>query len=338
MPTENKVRIHVLATELGLMNEEVLDAALLLGIEAKYQAASEISRSEASRITLHLADGRPIREVMRQGRDGSLKKAERRAVVAEADRIQQRADNLEQMRARQRAQAQSNRETAGSPAPAARAASAPSASAPAAKKLTGSALVDHCLKGLSDGVAETSIFTRAGYKIDDIGQFRRAFSNEAKVALAPLNRMATERSLRLSAVKPQRPAEPELSVSAVADREVRTVTTSARVRNAGFRAGVLVGHGARCVCCGMALPELVEAAYIVPVANDGSDSPTNGLPLCPTHHSAFDCHLFAINPDTLEIQLADGLTAEMLQITESRLQAEVSDEALRIRWEMFLRS
>lgn len=196
--------------------------------------------------------------------------------------------------------------------------------------MTGSTLVQHCLKGLAEGVAETSICIRAGYKTDDIGQFRRAFSREAKVALAPLNRMAAEMTRR-------NVDELDTPTSAVADREVRTVTTSARVRNAGFRAGVLARHGARCVCCGMALPELVEAAHIVPVANDGSDSPSNGLPLCPTHHSAFDRHLFSINPDTLEIQLADGLTAEMLQITESRLHAEVSEEALRIRWEMFLR-
>lgn len=335
MPKQHKVRIYGLATELGLSNKEVLAAAEQLGIKAKSHA-SQVSQADASRITLHLADGRPVKEVMRQGRDGSLTKKERRSVVTGADRIQQRADNLEQMRAQQRAQAKSNRDTAGSPAPAARATSAPAVSAPAAQKLTGSALVDHCLQGLADGVAETSICIRAGYKVDDIGQFRRAFSREAKVALAPLNRMAAERSMRLSAVKQPPAAEPELPPIAVADREVRTVTTSARVRNAGFRAGVLMRHGARCVCCGMALPELVEAAHIVPVANDGSDSPTNGLPLCPTHHSAFDRHLFAINPDTLEIQLADELTAEMLQITESRLQAEVSEEALRIRWEMFL--
>ena len=85
----------------------------------------------------------------------------------------------------------------------------------------------------------------------------------------------------------------------------------------------------------MLLPELLEAAHIVPVASDGSDSPANGLPLCPTHHSAFDRHLFAINPDTLEIQLAEGLTAEMLQIQQRELKVDVSKEALRMRWDMF---
>ena len=79
----------------------------------------------------------------------------------------------------------------------------------------------------------------------------------------------------------------------------------------------------------------MEAVHIVPLEENGADSPINGLPLCSTHLKAFDRLLFAINPETLDIELAEGMTYKSLQIMEKRLVTEVNRQALMTRWRLF---
>ena len=55
----------------------------------------------------------------------------------------------------------------------------------------------------------------------------------------------------------------------------------------------------------------------------------NGLPLCSTHHDAYDAYLFAIHPDALSIvtdpkisPIAIGLGASVLAVMHKRPHAE----------------
>lgn len=191
-------------------------------------------------------------------------------------------------------------------------------------KKKGIDLLEFACDQYSEGIAETSICIRSGYETDAIGQFRRAFARAAGVNLAPLARMISEYSKELN--------PPNMLVN---NRKLISATFQYRSRSSTFRDSVISLHGAQCQVCGMEICELIEAAHIVPVASNGIDHPSNGIPLCPTHHSAFDRYLFAFEPVSKLIIIRSGFDASVLGITKTNLLANVSDEALRIRHALF---
>ena len=67
----------------------------------------------------------------------------------------------------------------------------------------------------------------------------------------------------------------------------------------------LTKYGSVCACRDIAIETLLEAAHIIPVENNGNDDAVNGIPLCPTHHTAFDNFLFTINPSDKSIDVYD---------------------------------
>ncbi|MFG3441161.1 HNH endonuclease [Nonomuraea sp. NPDC047897] len=90
-----------------------------------------------------------------------------------------------------------------------------------------------------------------------------------------------------------------------------------------FKLRVFRRYGPRCPLSGVSVPELLEAAHIVGYAKGGTDDPRNGLPLNVAVHRAFDAGLFAINPDTLEVETRpSGPDADALGI---RYPAGVKD-------------
>jgi hypothetical protein len=86
-----------------------------------------------------------------------------------------------------------------------------------------------------------------------------------------------------------------------------------------FRFQVLKEYGMKCGLCSISHSLLLHAAHVCGKADKGSDDWRNGLPLCATHHAAFDADLFAIHPDTLEVTLAEGLDRITLGIQGSTL-------------------
>ena len=80
---------------------------------------------------------------------------------------------------------------------------------------------------------------------------------------------------------------------------------------------------------------LLEAAHIIPVENKGNDDLGNGIPLYPTHHTAFDNFLFTINPSDNSIIYKDGLSSEDLQITKNNCELNVNKESLEYRYKLF---
>jgi len=248
---------------------------------------------------------------------------------------------LEQLRQKQRAAAQSRRDSSVQG----------SANRTNKETLIGRTLVEFCIDQNDSKVAETSICLRAGYKTDSIGQFRRAFSKAADVPFGPLARMIADLRRKEFQVKERveqhlddqaKIVIEETSISTeeeseelIAERRTVEVTSTTRVRNTRFRNAVLKAHGFKCACCGIEIPELLEAAHIVPVANDGTDHPSNGIALCPTHHSAFDRHYFTFEPGSRKLILKASLTTSQLLITKEILDADINDECLALSQRLF---
>jgi len=126
-------------------------------------------------------------------------------------------------------------------------------------------------------------------------------------------------------------------------RERRSSTRLARPGQQRFRFEVLKHHGIRCALCGLALEPLIEAAHIVGVANDGVDSPSNGLPLCRNHHRAFDLDLIAIDPDGLRVVSSPtGPSLDALGVKCTRIEWPAGGvaigEAVQRRWVLVKRT
>ena len=62
---------------------------------------------------------------------------------------------------------------------------------------------------------------------------------------------------------------------------------------------MLHAHWGRCSLSGLTEKRLLDAAHIIPDANEPLGQPVvpNGLPLSKIHHAAFDAYLIGIDPD-----------------------------------------
>ena len=100
-----------------------------------------------------------------------------------------------------------------------------------------------------------------------------------------------------------------------------------------FRFDVLKRYGSKCALCNIDNKHLVDAAHIIPVDEDGTDDPRNGLILCKNHHAAFDRNLFKINPDNFSINTEDN----KINISEINLRTKTGKmphkKALEYRFE-----
>jgi putative restriction endonuclease len=72
-----------------------------------------------------------------------------------------------------------------------------------------------------------------------------------------------------------------------------------RLHQASFREAVIAAYNRRCALSGLPEPLLLDAAHIVPDADERFGHPIiqNGIPLSKIHHAAFDAHLIGIDPD-----------------------------------------
>ncbi|MCP9911691.1 HNH endonuclease [Cyanobium sp. BA20m-p-22] len=104
---------------------------------------------------------------------------------------------------------------------------------------------------------------------------------------------------------------------------------------AAFRAAVISRYGDRRCCLCDAPPEVIEAAHIVPVSNDGSDWGGNGLLLCRKHHALYDLGRWCLDPEHLEVVPASGHDLTSLQVERSNVRhlKQIPDQkALQWRW------
>ena len=137
----------------------------------------------------------------------------------------------------------------------------------------------------------------------------------------------------------QLPADEEGSCFQARETTKKEVSTKKRSQ-AAFRAAVVRRYGSKaCALCG-APAEVIEAAHIVPVSDNGSDDSGNGLLLCRNHHALFDMGKWCLDPTSLEVIPATGHDLKSLGVTRanaSHLRLAPSKEALDWRWEHFSR-
>lgn len=111
-----------------------------------------------------------------------------------------------------------------------------------------------------------------------------------------------------AAPPPYKPAElPDEPFNLHDNAPLKTATVKARVGQQRFRFHVLQRYGHKCAVCDIRHPQLIKAAHICGKAEKGSDDWRNGLPLCSTHHDAFDAHLFSIEPETFKTTCKPGV-------------------------------
>jgi hypothetical protein len=128
---------------------------------------------------------------------------------------------------------------------------------------------------------------------------------------------------------------PETPFSLIGGSAPRKTMAKARPGQQRFRFQVLAKYGCKCAVCTITHPSLMKAAHICGKAQNGSDDWRNGLPLCSTHHDAFDAYLFAIQPESLEIATMPNLSPASIGITTqslSPLHRQPHPEALSWRF------
>lgn len=82
------------------------------------------------------------------------------------------------------------------------------------------------------------------------------------------------------------------------DRRYAVREAKVRLHQATFREMVLSAYSRKCAMTGLPVPELLEAAHIIPDAHEqGEASVSNGICLSKIHHRAFDANLIGVDPD-----------------------------------------
>jgi putative restriction endonuclease len=82
------------------------------------------------------------------------------------------------------------------------------------------------------------------------------------------------------------------------DRRYTTVEAKVRLHQGEFRELVLGAYERRCAVSNLPIPDLLQAAHIIPDRDErGRPEVSNGLCLSSLHHGAYDRNLLGIDPD-----------------------------------------
>src|SRR5262249_146785 len=159
--------------------------------------------------------------------------------------------------------------------------------------------VAHCLAHFLGQFAEQVVTTRLG----------RGFRRREQAVLILFGERAPDY---------QAAASQETPFALTGPSTPHKTTAKARPGQQRFRFQVLAKYGCKCSVCTITHPSLMKAA-LCGKAHNGSDDWRNGLPLCSTHHDAFDAHLFTINPETLAIETMPSVSPTSIGITTKSL-------------------
>ena len=136
----------------------------------------------------------------------------------------------------------------------------------------------------------------------------------------------------------------------VQERRYALRTVKQRLHQASFREAVISAYQGRCSLSGLSEKRLLDAAHIIPDANEQLGQPVvpNGLPLSKIHHAAFDAYLVGIDPDYRVhvsdrlLEQHDGKMLEVLKLLDGgkihlpRRSADYPDrDRLAQRYELF---
>jgi putative restriction endonuclease len=103
----------------------------------------------------------------------------------------------------------------------------------------------------------------------------------------------------------------ESDTGAEARRVYITTTFKARLHQRAFRERVLLAYRSQCALCRLRHEEFLDAAHIVPDAEEDGGEPVvpNGLSLCKLHHAAYDKQFLTVRPDYI-IEVRQSLLDE----------------------------
>ena len=88
------------------------------------------------------------------------------------------------------------------------------------------------------------------------------------------------------------------SAASPLERRYAQRLTLRRLHQGLFRPRVLRAYGTRCALCRLRHAQLLDAAHILPDADERGDPVVpNGLALCKIHHAAYDVDIIAVRPD-----------------------------------------
>jgi putative restriction endonuclease len=136
------------------------------------------------------------------------------------------------------------------------------------------------------------------------------------------------------------------------ERRYQSRVVKQRLHQAQFRGAVLLAYRDRCTICSLRELRLLDAAHIVPDADEaGEPLVSNGLSLCSIHHRAFDEDLVGVSPDrevhvsTRLLDEEDGPMLELLKgfhrrpiVVPATRRQRPDPERLAVRFERFLAS
>lgn len=81
------------------------------------------------------------------------------------------------------------------------------------------------------------------------------------------------------------------------ERSYSLVAAKKRNHQAWFSSRTKAAYGYRCAFSGLPLRRLLVGAHILPDAEEGPPTVTNGICMSTLHHTAFDAHLIGVDPD-----------------------------------------
>ncbi|WP_427453590.1 HNH endonuclease [Litorimonas sp. WD9-15] len=106
-----------------------------------------------------------------------------------------------------------------------------------------------------------------------------------------------------------------------------------RPNQADFRRRVIKKFKGRCFLTGCRVEEAMEAAHILPVAEDGSDETRNGILIRRDIHRLFDLDLITISPKNGNVKIAKEIRAEYRDQIEASVDLKMLDiEMLKLRY------
>jgi putative restriction endonuclease len=111
-------------------------------------------------------------------------------------------------------------------------------------------------------------------------------------------------------------AREEAPANELRERSYSLVASKKRNHQAWFSNRTKSAYGHRCAFSGLPLRRLLVGAHILPDAEDGPATVTNGICMSTLHHSAFDAHLLGVDTDCrvhLARSVRDGRDGPLLQ-------------------------
>lgn len=130
-------------------------------------------------------------------------------------------------------------------------------------------------------------------------------------------------------------AEPQAPQSLEDARRRINAQIIARQGGKAFRDGALKRFSNRCAISGWAVPQVLEAAHIVPYLGIHTNTPDNALLLRADLHTLFDRGLLTIDPDSLRVRVDPSLQSSPyaeLEGTEVAVPTGVSPIGFRSRF------